>query len=298
MELRQLEYFVAVAEERSFTRAAARVHISQSGVSAQIKALERELGAELIARPTGSGSRSVGLTAAGASALGHARAALAAAGALGHAVDEVSQVVRGSLTVGMVVGCAVLPLFEALARFHTAHDGVALLLAEDGSDRLIEQVRAGALDIALVGVAGQLPAGLAGLTLVSERLAAVVPAGHWLARGGRSSATLAEVAAHGLIALPPGTGIRTVLDRACAAQGLSPSIALEASAPEAVLALAALGLGVGVLSETTARTDDAAIHALPIDDVELPALLALVWSPSPSPAVLAFVADCGAAFGL
>lgn len=124
MELRQLEYFVAVAEERNFTRAAERVHISQSGVSAQIRRLERELGAELFDRS----ARTVTLTVAGKAALAHARTALAAAGAVGQAVGEVSDLIRGRLTVGMVVGCTVTPLFEALAAFHRDHPGVELSL--------------------------------------------------------------------------------------------------------------------------------------------------------------------------
>ena len=82
MDLRQLEYFVAVAEEQNFTRAAERVHISQSGVSAQIRQLERELGAELFDRST----RAATLTVAGKAALEHARAALAADG-VGHAAE-------------------------------------------------------------------------------------------------------------------------------------------------------------------------------------------------------------------
>src|SRR3954466_8057146 len=101
MELRQLEYFVAVAEEASFTRASERVHISQSGVSAQIRQLERELGAELFDRS----GRTVALTAAGSAALPLARAAIAAAASVGRAVSEVTGLVRGRLTVGMVTGC-------------------------------------------------------------------------------------------------------------------------------------------------------------------------------------------------
>ena len=85
MEMRQLEYFVAVAEEANFTRAAERVHISQSGVSAQIRQLERDLGATLIDRS----GRSATLTPAGEAALAHARAVLAAAAAARQAVDDV-----------------------------------------------------------------------------------------------------------------------------------------------------------------------------------------------------------------
>src|SRR5689334_6375509 len=136
MELRQLEYFVAVAEERNFTRAAQRVHISQSGVSAQIRQLERELGAELFDRS----ARTATLTVAGKAALAHARDALAAVAAVRQAVGEVADVIRGRLAVGMVTGCTVTPLFDALAAFHGAHPGVQIALGEDGSDRLVEQV--------------------------------------------------------------------------------------------------------------------------------------------------------------
>src|ERR1700761_3027279 len=114
MELRQLEYFAAVADEANFTRAAARVHISQSGVSAQVRALEKELGAELFDRS----GRTATLTEAGREALPHARAALDAVASLRRVVDEVRGVIRGRLTVGMVTGCEVKPLFAALAAFH------------------------------------------------------------------------------------------------------------------------------------------------------------------------------------
>ena len=120
MELRQLEYFVAVAEEANFTRAAERVHISQSGVSAQVRQLERDLGAELLDRS----SRTATLTPAGAAALGPARAALAAAEAVRHAVDDVNGLYRGRLDVGMVTACTLAPLFDGLAAFHRAHPGV------------------------------------------------------------------------------------------------------------------------------------------------------------------------------
>src|SRR5215468_4832230 len=163
MELRQLEYFVAVAEEQNFTRAAQRVRISQSGVSAQIRQLERELGAELLDRS----ARSATLTAAGRAALDHARSALAAAAAVSQAVGEVADVIRGRLSIGMVVGCTVTPLFDALAQFHRAHPGVEISLLEGVSDRLVEQVRSGAIDLALVGTGSALPDGLDALTIVS-----------------------------------------------------------------------------------------------------------------------------------
>ncbi|MFD5133319.1 LysR family transcriptional regulator [Streptomyces olindensis] len=289
MELRQLEYFVAVAEERNFTRAAERVHISQSGVSAQIRQLERELGAELFDRS----ARTATLTAAGRAALDHARAALAAAGAVEQAVGEVTDLIRGRLGVGMIIGCTLTPLFDALSAFHRAHPGVELSLLEDNSDRLVEAVRDGTVDLALVGTAGT-PEGLESLTVISERLVAAVPAGHPLARQRR--VLLGDLADHPLVCMPPGTGLRTVFDRACAAQGLRPVIALQASAADAVADLAARGLGVAVLSESMTAGHRGHLVARTIDDVTTPALLALVWRSSHGPAVRELLAHSRRAF--
>jgi DNA-binding transcriptional LysR family regulator len=283
MDLRQLEYFVAVAEERNFTRAAARVHISQSGVSAQIRRLEHELGAELFDRS----ARSATLTTAGEAALQHARAALAAAEAVGQAVGEVSELIRGQVTVGMVVGCTLAPLFDALAAFHGRYPGVAVSLLEGRSDRLAEQVRSGAVDLALVGTAGDPPADLESRTLISEPLVAAVPPGHPLA--ARRRVRLRELTEYPLISMPRGTGLRAVFDRCCAAQDVRPGIALQASAADAIADLAARGLGVGLLSESMVARYQDRLTALPIADATLPGRLALVWRAPAPPAVRALL---------
>jgi DNA-binding transcriptional LysR family regulator len=279
MDLRQLEYFVAVAEEQNFTRAAERVHISQSGVSAQIRQLERELGAELFDRS----ARAATLTVAGKAALEHARAALAAAGAVSQAVGEVTDLIRGRLTVGMVIGCTVTPLFDALAAFHQAHPGVEISLLEDNSDRLVEGVRAGTIDLALIGTATATPDGLGALTIISERLVAAVPAGHPLAKQRRVA--LRDLGAYPIVCMPAGTGLRTVFDQACAAQSLQPMIALQASAADAIADLATRGLAVAILSNSMAARYRDRLTALTIDDVETPALLSLIWKSTHSPAV-------------
>jgi DNA-binding transcriptional LysR family regulator len=300
MELRQLEYFVAVAEEASFTRAAERVHISQSGVSAQVRQLERELGTELIDRS----SRTARLTAAGAAALGPARAALAAAAAVRLVVDEVNELIRGRLAVAMVTACTVTPLFDALAGFHRAHPGVEVALSEGTSADMVEEVRSGAVDLALVGCAGAPPADLESLPIVREGLVALAPAGHPLA--GRRRVSLGDLTGHPLVCLPPGTGIRTVFDRACARQGLAPGLAFQASAPDTVADLARRGLGVAVLSASMAeglagartRADDPGgdLAAVPITGVDDPAVLALVWRPGYNPALRELVRHCRTAF--
>jgi DNA-binding transcriptional LysR family regulator len=291
MELRQLEYFVAVAEEANFTRAAERVRISQSGVSAQIRQLERELGAELFDRST----RTARLTVAGHAVLEHARATLASADAIAQAAGEVTGLIRGRLTVGMVVGCTVVPLFNALAAFHAAYPGVELSLVEDGSDRLIDGVRGGAIDAALIGVAGSTPSGLGSLTIISEGLAALVPREHPLA--GKNSVSLGELAGHRIVCMPAGTGIRTVLDRACAATGVRPTIALEASAADAIADLAGRGIGIGVLSASMANRYRDRVSVLGIDGIDIPALLALIWSATRSRALDELVRHAHDAFG-
>jgi DNA-binding transcriptional LysR family regulator len=290
MDLRQLEYFVAVAEEANFTRAAQRVHISQSGVSAQVRQLERELGADLIDRST----RTATLTAAGVAALGPARTALAAAASVRQAVDDVNELMRGRLVVAMVTACTVAPLFDALAAFHLAHPGVEITLSEDSSDRMVEQVRAGLVDLALVGCAAAPPTDLDSLSIVSEGLVALVPGDHPLAK--RRKVALAEVVAHPLVCLPPGTGIRTVLDRACAAQGLHPTVALQASAPDAVVDLARRGLGVAILSESMTAPHQNHLARVPLTGVDTPAVLALVWKPASNPALHELVRHCRTTF--
>jgi DNA-binding transcriptional LysR family regulator len=292
MELRQLEYFLAVAEEQNFTRAAQRVHISQSGVSAQIRDLERDLGAELFDR-TG---RTTTLTVAGQAALEHARVALAAVEALGQAVSEVSDVIRGHLTVGMVTGCTITPLFEALAEFHAAYPGIQVTLREDNSDDLTAAVRDGAIDLALVGTGSSSPHGLQTLTIISERLVAAVPRGHLLAKGRRRT-TLVELTRYPIVCMPTGTGLRTVFDQACAAQGVRPGIVLEASAPQAIADLAARGLGAGLLSQSMVEPYRDRLVAITISDLDTPALLALVWRNTQGPALRALLTHARRAFG-
>jgi DNA-binding transcriptional LysR family regulator len=285
MELRQLEYFVAVAEEANFTRAAERVHISQSGISAQIRQLEREVGTELIDRST----RVARLTVAGEAAFEHAKVALKAARAATEAVGEVAGIVRGRLRIGMVSGCTMTALFDALAAFHLDHPGVTLTVTEDSSDRLTEAVRLGRLDLALVGVPVAPPAGLGSLTVVSEGLVALVPEGHRIASA--TSVSVTELAQERLICMPQGTGIRGVLDLAFAEHGLNTTVAIQASAPAAIVDLARRGLGVAVLSESmTAIAPD--LKSIRIRGVDAPAVLALTWSTTPNPALRVLLRHC------
>ena len=266
------------------------MHISQSGVSAQIRQLEQDLGAPLLDRS----GRTASLTTAGAAALDGARAVLAAVDAVRQAVDEVNGLIRGRLVVGMVTACTVTPLFDALAAFHPAHPGVDVTLIEDNSDRLIERVRArhgGRGPRRSVRLHAR---GLGALPIVSERLVAAVPFDHPL--GQRQRTTLAEISRYPLVCMPEGTGIRAVFDEACAASGIQLDIALQASAPGAVADLAHRGLGIAILSESMAATYSARLKALVIDDVATLAVLALIWSSVPSPALKGLLPHLHAAF--
>jgi DNA-binding transcriptional LysR family regulator len=247
MELRQFEYFVAVAEEANFTRAAERIHVAQPAVSAQIARLERELGEPLFDRAR----REVRLTAAGQAVLPHARAALAAAADARTAVAELSDLVRGSVTIGTVTAHDV-DMPSLLARFHEAHPHVDITLGAANSDALIEGIRTGQLDAAIVSVGSELPSGLAGVVVTDQPIVAAVALDDpWHTR---RALRLAELAGRAVIALPVGTGIRHQFDGACAADGVDVHVAFEASTPQALADLAARGLGVAVLPQAMVRS--------------------------------------------
>ncbi len=286
MELHQLEYLVAVAEEASFTRAAERVRVAQPGVSAQVRRLERELGQELFDRS----GRAVRLTEVGAAVLPHARAALRAVDEVRLAVQELAGLVRGRVAVGMLTACAVPALFDLLAEFHRLYPGVEISLSEDSSDRMVSGLRDGSLDLALIGAAGPPAEGLTTWTLLADQIVAAVGRDDPLA--AQPTVTLAALQGRPLISLPPGTGVRACLDDACATAGLRLRIALEASDPKVLAVLAARGLGVAILPASLAQAYRAELHAAEITGPALHSRIELAWRPEgpASPAARALTA--------
>ncbi|TFC14705.1 LysR family transcriptional regulator [Cryobacterium algoritolerans] len=244
MELRQLEYLVAVVEEASFTRAGERMLVSQSGISAQIRQLEREVGQQLLDRS----GRAVQATQVGAAMLPFARAAIAAVVNARLAVDEVTNLIRGHARIGMVTACSIPVVFDLLAQFHDTYPGVSLTLTEDYSTALSEDVLKGHLDLALVGVAGKLPDGLASHVLVDDMLVAAVPQAHPLF--SRSEIAFSQLEEYPIITMPRGTGIRSAFDDGCQRAGISPRITCAASTSDAIARLTVRGLGVAVLTES------------------------------------------------
>jgi DNA-binding transcriptional LysR family regulator len=244
VELRQLEHFVAAAEERHFTRAAGRLHIVQSGLSASIRSLERELGAPLFVRST----RRVELTQAGLALLPEARRTLAAVAAAGDAVAAVQGLLRGTLAVGtMQILPPAVDLVAVLGRFHAEHPGVELRLRQAGTGTLLEEVAAGALDLALVAPVGRTPRGLVVRRLASDPLLVACAPAHPLASRGQLD--LADLAGEPFVDFQPDWGLRMLVDQQLAAAGLDRHTALEVNDLPTLLELVAHGLGVALVPE-------------------------------------------------
>lgn len=243
VELRHLEYFVAVAGERNFTRAATRLHVVQSGVSAAIKALERELGVPLLERS----SKRVDLTDAGAALLPRALAALDAARAARDAVDQVRGGLRGSLRIGTLTSVGLIDVPALLGDFHRTHPDVTLQLtvSPSGSGGLVDGLTSGALDLAVVSVPGRAPAGVHIRQMLWRRLDLVLPPGHHLA--DRAEVHIEDLADEPFVDYPIGYGNRSVVDRAFAAAGLTRRVGIEVIDIGAGADFVRHGLGVAIL---------------------------------------------------
>lgn len=285
MELHQLRYFLAVVDEGSFTAAADAVRISQSGVSTQLRKLERELGVALIDRS----SRRVALTPTGERLLPYARAAIASVAEVTNAANDIRGLVTGSLRVATVTGLLWPSFFDALANIHDRHPGIDLRLREGNSADLIAQVRDGTADVAIAAWAERPPDGVRTAVVFDDPLVAVIAKDDsWTAR---STIRPDELALADLVTLPPGTGARTALDALLVrtgAAGMEPR--WEVSSPSHVQMLASRGIGVGIVSATTAQgwSD---VTAVRIDDEQARSQLGVAWREHPSHTAQALLAQ-------
>ncbi|MEV4890347.1 LysR family transcriptional regulator [Nonomuraea sp. NPDC055795] len=270
MELRQLEYFVSVVEEGGFTKAATKLHVAQPGVSAQVKQLERELGQPLFDRS----GRSVTLTEVGRAVLPYARAALWAVTGMRDVVDEFTGLLRGRVVMAVVTAPWALDLAGLLADFHAKHPAVEITLNEMDPVTLAEALAAGQVDLALLGLGAPLPAGVETQVVIDQDVVAAVGHGHPL--DGRDSVTVSELRDHTLITLPSGTGLRSILESACAGADFRPRVAFEASEPYFLAKLAGHGLGVAILPRSaTSRHRD--LHVLEIREPAMRGQMGLAW---------------------
>jgi DNA-binding transcriptional LysR family regulator len=280
MNLAQLTYVVAAAEEETFTAAAARVHVAQPAISQQIAQLERELGERLFDRS----ERRVRLTPAGEAFLPHARAALEAASAGRDVVESL----RGELTGRLTIGTIPSPppwLLGQLADFRRRYPKVRLTLRTDDPEPLAAGVATGALDGAVIGVAAaRLPAGpagqrlrpvLASQTIATEPLVVAVPADHDLARAAETS--VRRLRDESLVTLNHGTGLRAVLESACAGAGFTPQIQAETDALSVVAELVAHGLGVALLPRSAAERGPHGVVMVRLREKGLQRRMVLIW---------------------
>ena len=253
MDARQLEYFVAVAEELSFTRAAVRCHVVQSALSYQIARLEREQGVTLLERT----SRSVRLAAAGETLLPRARAVLAELAAAEAELAELAGVITGRLRLGMIgsTGQAAPIVERTLAAFHHRHSGVEIVITDTGSRHMAERVRAAELDMAFVGLfADQVHGDLAHRVLADEPLVAIVP--HRDHPVGQAIDLAALAAEPAFIEMRAESGLRQQVDAAFARAGVVRHIAFELATSEAVVRFVGLGFGAAVVPHSAAAGAD------------------------------------------
>jgi DNA-binding transcriptional LysR family regulator len=262
MELRRVRYFVAVAEELHFRRAAQRLHLAQPALSQQVRKLELELGVQLLHRS----KRGVALTTAGSAFLHEARRLLRQADEAARTAQSARDGALGNLRVGHLPDTLPSLLLRAFARFAASHPGVNVAPETVSMRRGIEDVRAGRLDVAVIG----LPAPVSGLEVtrleVEETVAAIADR-HPLS--GRASVPMDRLAEEQIVLLPRSTnpaffdGVASAFRTA----GIAPSV-VESAEPivmHALLSVAA-GLGIALLPSSAAERYNAhGVTFLPLD---------------------------------
>jgi DNA-binding transcriptional LysR family regulator len=223
VELRHLEYFVAVAAELNFSRAAQRIHVVQSALSASVGRLEKELGVELFDRS----KRQIALTAAGEVFLEHAREVMHAAHRARTSVDAFRDQLTGTVTLGTLMSWGTLNLSAVLEEFRASNPLVTVRLRQSvtGSAGHLTAIADGQMDLALVSITESASPLVTLRELTREPMLFVCEASHPLAH--RRRVELADLGGHDFIQFPPGWGIRQRLDNGFAAAGVRPISAYE-----------------------------------------------------------------------
>ncbi|MFT4081436.1 MAG: LysR family transcriptional regulator [Nocardioides sp.] len=243
METRHAEFFVAAAEELSFTRAAARVNVVQSTISAGIATLERQVGAPLFVRST----RRVELTAHGRELLPVARALIAAEQTMREIGHGARPGLRGRVRVGLLTNLEILDVPGRLGRFHAEHPQVELSLVTRprGSSDILRDVRTGRLELGFTGLVPEDTPGLRLRVLLRQPYLVVLPPGHRLS--SLSEVPLADLVTEPFVDLPAGFGNRVQFDRLLRRLRLRRRVAIEVPDLGTVPDYVAAGLGVAVV---------------------------------------------------
>lgn len=247
MELRQLEHFLAVAEENNFTRAAERLRLSQSALSASIRALERDVRAELFERTT----RSVRLTSAGRQLRSAARRILAEVSQARHELADATDLTTGELAIGVIQTLTAVDVPELLAAFHRRYPGVGITLWEEPVTDLLEALCSGQLDLAYIAHDGAgLPREVTVAHTFREDLAVIAGTGHPL--GQRRCVALTELSAEIFVDFAAGRGLQTTIERLCADAGLSRHVRFRVGQMNQLVSLVRYGLGVAIVPKPIA----------------------------------------------
>jgi DNA-binding transcriptional LysR family regulator len=260
VQFQQLQYFVAVAETRHFTRAAELVHVAQPSLSQQIKALERELGADLFLRARGN----ISLTDAGEALLPLARRILADTETARYEVQELVQLRGGRVRLGATPSVCTGLLPDVLRAFHDRYPGVRLLIEEGGSHDLVRELARGALDLALVVLPLPSPSpALTTVELLREDL--VVVSSPEAPRPGRGrTVRIADLEGARLVMFRHGYDLRELTVAACRAEGFEPDFAVEGGEMDAVLGFVRAGLGVAVVPRMVAARSGGGLRVTPL----------------------------------
>lgn len=238
MELRQLEHFLAVAEEGSFGRAAAREFMRQSSLSASLLTLERGLGTELFVR----GRRGTELTDAGRAFLEPARAILEEVHRAREAVDEVKGLVRGTVRIAAVFVPRSIDMVETIRRFGDQHPDVEVRIVPADPKTMVDLVVDGQVDFAVTPRVARTNAPLRFEPLVSSPLMIACPVDHRLA--GARNVDARDLVDESIIELPSGWRSRELLDEWCHAQSVERQTRLEINDWFSVLNMVQRGVGI------------------------------------------------------
>jgi LysR family transcriptional regulator, transcription activator of glutamate synthase operon len=272
MDLRQLRYLVALAEERHFTRAAAREHVAQPALSQQIRRLEDEVGLPLVERTT----RQVAITDAGELLVARARRILAELDAADAELLRLRGLESGRVTVGSMHTMGPVDVSLALAIFHQRHPGVELTVREQSSEELAEMLRVDELDLAFLSVTERIEShGLGLQQLVSEELVVLLPPGHELA--GRSKLRIADLEGEEFISFREGARLRELLFSAARTAGFQPRVRLESNESQRIRRLVSRGMGVAILPRSDAVAPGAEVAVGALVDPPLARDITLAW---------------------
>lgn len=256
VSLKQLRGFAAVAREGSFTRAAQQLFLSQSALSALIRALEAELGLRLLDRTT----RRLELTEAGHELVPTVERVLADLDHAAHDLRAVAEARRGRVRLGTTPLLAASMMPELMQSFQAAHPGIALSLLDASADHLVGQLRLGELDLALATFDDAAEPDLQFEPLLADPMVLVCAAGHALA--GAKHLRWADLLDQPLLLIKPGSGLRALVEQSFAPLGGCPRPAQEVAHISTAMAMAAAGLGLAILPAYALKAGGAAPQGL------------------------------------